>query len=115
MFVGKIPCPDENYEFRMYINEKACNDVMLLPVYVMNTETRRPEPGLIGKLIFKNKDCIRTGVIAHEATHMATTYIRTVTHEKLIFGPEIDDAEEKIAYYVGWFAARIGEIFWSLK
>ncbi len=99
------------------LTRKHAMMLMLLPVYIMDT-SRKPgvrSLGSIGKLVFKNKDCIRTGVIAHEATHMATTYIRTVTHEKLIFGPEIDDAEEKIAYYVGWFAVRIGEIFWSLK
>lgn len=53
---------------------------------------------LIGNVLF-HKSFINTDVLAHEAVHMTTNWLRTIN--KLKLNDEIDEEEELLAYGVG--------------
>jgi len=111
--IGIVYCPNNEYYFGVYIDPELECDAKVSPACYLDLNTRRAKPGSIGIIFFRNVDCMKCGVIAHEAIHLATTYIRSVTKDKVVLGPDIDAQEEILADYVGWFAARLGELYWE--
>lgn len=110
----QIPCKDSTFFFDLFVVKSLQDcDAKVSPEYQIDPATGNLLPGKIGNIYFK-QDSFRSGVITHESVHMALAYLRIV--ESLpVLGDECDDNEEIIADHIGWFAARLGELFWELK
>lgn len=84
MFIGKIPCPNPDYHFRLYYNDKACKDAMVLRVYQKYPDNTII-PGMIGKVIFRSKNNVIDNV-ERQANDMAFIYNQLITdgHSNLV-------------------------------
>jgi len=71
-------------------------------------------PGRIGLIQFKSSEQFRSGIMAHEAVHCATIYMRLLEKEQLKLSTDnIDDNEERLAWLIGWFTARITNYYYE--
>jgi hypothetical protein len=66
----------------------------------------------IGDVLFY-KDCLGSESISHEAVHMATSYLRL--KNQLLLTDQIDEREEKLAYYIGSCTRQIVDNLYKLK
>lgn len=110
----KIPCKDDRFFFHLYIVDslEGCS-AKVSPYHKINPTTGEAIPGCCGDVYFV-KTAFRTGIIAHESLHMALAYLRTID-DPICPSDTCDDTEESIALHTGWFAARLGEIYWKLQ
>ena len=100
MFVGEIPCPNPAFHFRMYYNSNACKESMVLRAATANDQNSIM-PGMIGKLIFLNRDAVRPGVVGREVIKMIEIYAE-------LFGmPKIIEDKTNYNYLLKWFEDAI--------
>jgi len=119
--MGIIKTPDEKYYFTITINpnlrEEENADAMVSPIYkldVGSSEVIKVVPGRIGHIQFKDETCFTSGVIAHEATHCATNYMRLFEPDKFKLDEEsCDDNEERLAWLIGWFTKELANYFYE--
>lgn len=115
---GRINTPDDDFYFNIVVNgDLEDADAMVSPMYrldVGSSDVIKVIPGSIGLIQFKDKECFTSGVIAHEAVHCATAYMRIFEEECLKLDPEdCDDNEERLAWLIGWFTARITNYYYE--
>lgn len=78
---------------------------IVMPLVTWTTaEAKTPEPSL-GHVLF-TKEKLDSEIVAHEAVHMATSYMRR-RRWRLRLTSEIDDHEERLAYLIGRCAALV--------
>lgn len=104
MFIGKIPCPDPNYHFRMYYNENACKDSMVLQCHQTDSNGNLM-PGMLGKLIFRDKSLVRPGVIAREVINIIKIYATLLGIENL------QNDRNRYNYLIKWFIDQINSVY----
>jgi hypothetical protein len=111
----KIECPDSKYYFNLIFKADQNIVAIVEPVYKIDLESMNPKPGCIGTITFRDVNDMRTGVIAHESLHLATTYMRIVLKKIPELGSEIDIVEEDLATFTQHFATSLGNIYWRLR
>lgn len=113
--MDKISTPNKGYYFNIGVNPNLEDaDAMVSPCYKLNLDTMKPKPGFIGQIYFKDKSCFTSGVIAHEALHCATAYLRIFEPEKVQLNVEdCDKNEERLAWLTGWFAKEITNYYYD--
>ena|GEM_PF-6580890 len=123
---GKIKSPDDNFYFDIVVNPDLECEAMVTPMYKLDVGsvdaiTKLGDegivkliPGRIGLIQFKSSEQFRSGIMAHEAVHCATAYMRIFEEECLKLDPEdCDDNEERLAWLIGWFTARITNYYYE--
>jgi len=113
----KIPCPNPSWYFLFEIDDNLEDcDAKVSPHFQMDPVTGEAIPGCCGTVYFK-RDALRAGVIAHESTHMAFAYMRTINGLRtgITLSDECDAMEEYIAITIGYFAPELTKIYWSLS
>lgn len=108
----KISCPNPEFYFAFEVDNTLIDcDAKVLPAYNIDPVTGNAISGCCGIVKFK-PGALRSGIIAHESTHMALAYLRML-NKNIILSDGCDDTEELISYTIGHFASKLTEIYWE--
>lgn len=77
---------------------------IVMPRTIWDSQTNSARP-LLGYVLF-NEQSLYTEIIAHEAVHMGTTFLRRI-RRSLQLTKDIDGREENLAYAIGRCVAQL--------
>lgn len=115
-------CPDKRSMYRLFRKLNETSDkktnfaAIVMPQRTYHVSIVKGKDVLqpsLGHVLFYAKN-LPGEIIAHEAVHMATSYLRRCRKSLRLTG-QIDDAEELLAYCVGRCAAQIANKLHELK